>query len=119
MNYLHFSGLLIGLGLLVGILAGVYPAWYLSSFKPGLILKGKFLQTREGSVFRKSFIVFQFFASMVLISSSLIIFNQLDYIQHKGLGFSQDEVILLPIKNRGAINPRLKSCKVNYCSYRE
>jgi len=108
MNYLHFAGLLIGLGLLVGILAGVYPAWYLSSFKPGLILKGKFLQTREGSVFRRSFIVFQFFASMVLISSSLIIFNQLDYLLHKGLGFAQDEVIILSVKNRGAINPRFE-----------
>ena len=45
---------------------------------------------------------------MVLISSSLIIFNQLDYLQHKGLGFAQDEVIILPVKNRGAINPRFE-----------
>ena len=108
LNYLNFALLLGGLGLSVGILAGAYPAWYLSLIEPGLILKGKFLQSSKGSLFRQSFMVFQFFASMVLISCSIIIFSQLDYIKHKSLGFSQEEVIVMPIKNRNVINPRFE-----------
>lgn len=107
-GYLQFFGLLTALGLLAGTLAGLYPAWYLSSIKPGLILKGKFLQSPEGSVFRHSFIVFQFFASMVLICSSMIIYGQLNFIRNKSLGFIQDQVIVLPVKNRPAINPRFE-----------
>jgi len=108
LNYLHFAVLLGGLGLFVGVLAGIYPALYLSMIKPGLILKGKFLQTSKGLSFRQFFMVFQFFASMVLISCSAIIFSQLDYIKHKSLGFSQEEVIVLPVKNRQTINPKFE-----------
>jgi putative ABC transport system permease protein len=51
---------------------------------------------------------FQFFASMVLISSSVIIFNQLEFIQNKGLGFDREEVLVIPVKNRGELNPKFE-----------
>jgi putative ABC transport system permease protein len=108
LTVVNFIVVLAGSGLLVGILAGAYPAWYLSRIQPGLILKGKFIQNPKGSTFRKSFMVFQFFASMVLISCSLVIAGQLNYIRHKSLGFAQDEVVVLPIKNRHTINPRFQ-----------
>jgi putative ABC transport system permease protein len=108
LDYVNFIAVLAGLGLLVGIFAGAYPAWYLSQITPGVILKGRFLQSPGGTVFRQSFMIFQFFASMVLISCSIIIYSQLDYIRHKGLGFNQEEIIVLPVKDRKSINPRFE-----------
>ncbi|CAN5222636.1 ABC transporter permease [soil metagenome] len=110
-NYLMFIPALAGLSLLVGIVAGIYPSLYLSSITPGQILKGKFLQNPGGVRVRQAFTVFQFIASMVLISSSVIIFNQLSFIQHKGLGFDQEELIVVPIKNRDEFNPKMQELK--------
>ncbi len=110
-SYGMFVVMLAGLGLLVGIVAGIYPSMYLSSIKPSQILKGKFLQNPKGAKIRQAFTVFQFIASMVLISSSIIIYNQLNFIRHKGLGFDQEEVLVLPVKNRDAINPRLQELR--------
>ncbi len=106
LEYLPFVSGVVILGLTVGILAGAYPAWYLSSLKPGLILRSGFSRSGQSLIFRRSFIVFQFFASMILITGSLIIFQQLDYVRGKSLGFSTEAVLVLPVKNRGDINPR-------------
>ncbi len=106
-NYSMFIPMLAGLSVIVGIVAGIYPSLYLSSVKPGQILKGKYLQSPKGAGVRQVFTVFQFITSMVLISSSVIIYNQLDFIQHKGLGFDQEEVIIISVKNGDAINPRI------------
>ncbi len=112
MNYAFFPLVLGGLGLLVGVIAGAFPSLYLSSAQPGLILKGNFLHTPKGIGLRQVFMVFQFFASMVLISCSVIIDRQLNFIQHKELGFNQEEVVVIPVKNRGAINPKLDELRV-------
>ena len=87
------------IGLLVGIAAGLYPSLYLSAVKPTAVLKGKFLQNPKGAIVRKAFTVFQFSASMVLICASVIIYNQLDSIKHRSLGFNKEEVIVIPVKN--------------------
>lgn len=105
-DYLFFAQSLIGMTLLTGIAAGLFPALYLASAKPSLTLKGKFLQNPKGSGFRQAFTVLQFFASMILITSSIIIYSQLEFMQNKELGFQQEEVIVLPIKNLEVINPR-------------
>jgi putative ABC transport system permease protein len=72
---------------------------YLSGIKPHLILKGKLIQSPRGSDLRKALVVFQFSISMVLISASVIIFNQLDFLKNKNLGFDKEEVIVVPLKN--------------------
>lgn len=105
-DYLFFTQSLIGLSLITGISAGLFPSIYLASAKPSQTLKGKFLQNPKGSGFRQAFIILQFSASMILITSSVIIYSQLEFMQNKELGFHQEEVIVLPIKNRDAINPR-------------
>ena len=93
---LEFNGLLLlSIPLIVigtGFLAGIYPALYLSSFGTLQSLKGK-LSRHFGDVWaRKGLVVFQFFISIVLISSVLITSRQMDYIQSKNLGYNRDNV---------------------------
>jgi putative ABC transport system permease protein len=100
---------LIPLGIFIALLSGVYPSIALSSAKPALILKDKLVQMK-GFNLRKAFIVFQFVASMALISSSAIISQQINFLQHKELGFQPEEVIVLPIKYR-PMNKRIEELR--------
>ena len=85
---------LVGMAVGVGVLAGAYPAWVLSRFKPARVLKGE----RTGlapSRLRGALIVFQFAVSSVLIVATVVIQRQLAYVQHSRLGFDQEQVMVL------------------------
>ncbi len=86
------SGLLL-ITLFTGIFAGVYPAIYLSGLSVLNGLKGRLSKKSGGHFIRKSLVVFQFVTSVVLIASVFIVYKQMDYIQHKNLGFNKEHVI--------------------------
>jgi len=90
---------LIALMLLLGVLAGAYPAFYLSSVKSIPLLKGKtvsqFLNIRSALVFRNSLVVFQFIISSALIAASIIVLQQMSYLQELDLGYDKEQVIAI------------------------
>ncbi|HEY4207877.1 MAG TPA: ABC transporter permease [Puia sp.] len=84
---------LLGITLITGVLAGSYPAFYLSNFKPILVLKGKLRNSVAELLTRKGLVVFQFAISLVLIVSMIVIYKQVAYIQSKNLGYDRDHVV--------------------------
>jgi putative ABC transport system permease protein len=84
---------LLGFAVITGILAGLYPAFYLSSFKPISALRGTSERSNSRKGFRKVLVIFQFVISIILITTTLIISTQITYMVNKDLGYSKDEVI--------------------------
>ncbi len=97
-NILSTSKIILALVLvpfIVGILSGIYPAMFLSSFKPVKVLKGILKVGDSNFSFRKVLVVTQFSISIVLIISTAIVFQQLKYMQNKSLGFNTDHIVIL------------------------
>jgi putative ABC transport system permease protein len=88
----------LGITIFTGLLAGSYPAIFLSGFKPAAVLKGE-LKGSWGEVWaRKGLVIFQFALSVILIVSVLVIYNQIDFVQSKNLGYKKDNLIRFPVE---------------------
>lgn len=81
--------------LVIGLLAGLYPAFYLSSFNPVNVLKGNVSKRSKSSATRSMLVVFQFTTSIILIISTVVIYRQMSYILNKKLGFEKEHVLLV------------------------
>jgi putative ABC transport system permease protein len=90
---------LFAIALLIGLLAGIYPALVLSSFKPISSLKGRFSSGTRGLFLRRSLVVFQFTVSITLIIGTAVVYSQLNYMRNQDLGFSKDQTLVLDTQN--------------------
>jgi putative ABC transport system permease protein len=97
-NMLYFGGALAAITILTGLIAGSYPAFYLSSFKPAEVLKGKAKLGSSSGFLRQALVVFQFTIGITLICGMLVINKQLEFMNNKNLGFNPDAKIVLPLR---------------------
>ena len=90
--------ILSGLTLITGIAAGSYPALFMSSLRPVVVLKGALKFKPSATFFRKGLVVFQFSLSIMLILGMLVVYRQIDFIQKKNLGFDRENLLDIPLE---------------------
>ncbi len=101
-NIGYFALALTSITLITGLIAGSYPAFYLSSFQPAQVLKGKINLNNASGILRQSLVVFQFMIGIALVCGMLIIGKQLNFIESKNLGFDSHAKIILPLRTESA-----------------
>ncbi|MGN6394718.1 MAG: ABC transporter permease [Mucilaginibacter sp.] len=92
-------GCLLGIGILAGIVAGIYPAFYLSSFNPAAVLKGIKVKSAASVIFiRKGLVIMQFASSVILIIATMVVYKQVQHIKERDLGYNQNKLIYLDLQ---------------------
>jgi putative ABC transport system permease protein len=99
--------------LIVGLFAGVYPALFQSRLKPLLLLKNKIQQSKGQLSFRKGLVVFQFFLSIIMIVSTIVVFMQMKYVDTADMGFNKEQLLVVDI-NSGAVRRGAETIKTEY-----
>ena len=90
-----FLPVILGAIVVIGLMAGLYPAFFLSAFQPVQVFKGSLSRGARSGQLRSALVVFQFATSIVLIVSTAVVYRQLGYVQDKKVGFNKDQVLIL------------------------
>ncbi len=94
---------MLGISIIVGLIAGIYPALVLSGFRPSVVLKGA-STSRLKAGFTKPLVVLQFTASAILIISSVLMYRQMKYVSTKDLGYHKDQILVIPTQTGWNVN---------------
>ncbi len=95
-NIAYLLPLLLSAVFIVGLGAGSYPAFYLSAIRPATVLKGQFIKGGRRSKVRSVLVVTQFVIAIVLLVSTIVVYQQLNFVRKQNLGFNQEHVLILP-----------------------
>jgi putative ABC transport system permease protein len=106
-----FYLVVIGLTILLGIMAAIYPALFLSSFRPVKVLSGKLSLGVKGGKLRQILVTGQFTISIILIVGTIIVFKQLNFMKEQNLGFNKEQVLILPVRGGTNIADRYEQIK--------
>ena len=109
--------LFFGTALITGLLSGSYPAFVLSGFKPSQVLKGVFRNTGQGVNLRKGLVVFQFSLSIALIAGTIIVYNQLQFMMEKDMGFDQEQQLVIDFNWDGQVLDNMETIKNEFLNH--
>lgn len=102
-----------GVTLLIGLISGSYPAFFLSRYRPYEVLKGKVVNERGNLSLRRVLVVGQFTLSITMIIATLLVYAQLQYVRHKNLGFDKEKLVIIDI-NSGKVRESAQTIKAEY-----
>jgi len=109
-NFYHLL-LFFAVAIMVGLLAGIYPAVFLSRFKSLNVVKGSFSSSHKGVLLRKILVVTQFVVSIVLISGTAIVYKQLSFMNRKSLGFKKEQMLIIDFRGDDDVQDKIETFK--------